>query len=490
MRNILFTRGLMGSGKSTTLRNLELEPWIISSDKIRLLFNAPIYNEQGKLDIIQDKNKEVFDMIRNLVEQRMLNREFIIVDATHINLDQLQPYKKLCETYRYQAWILDFTDIPLEVAIKQNKGRTFEVPEYALYKAYEGLKKYNMYPKWLNVVKPQDIDKMLNPVPLNFNNWKKIHHIGDLHGCYSVLQEYLKGNLKEDELYIFCGDYIDRGIENLEVLDMLITIANKPNVLLIEGNHERHLWDFASNNTLKSHQFEEFTVPQIELVDKKRIRTFYRKLRTFVLYTYFGKTVLVSHGGLTFKPDKYYTLNEDLFIKGIGGYETDVDMLFDENTPEDFYQVHGHRNIGSKIMNGTRSFNLEGKVEFGGELRVLTLDKNGFNEHYIKNTVFYKSEVSKYMNVSLTNSEFLDALRHNDYISEKKLKDNVSSFNFTREAFFNGIWDLQSVKARGLFINSNTADIVARSYDKFYNLEEILDNPSYMPKGKNDIQNE
>lgn len=76
--------------------------------------------------------------------------------------------------------------------------------------------------------------------PLDLSEYRTIHHIGDIHGCNTVLQKYLSenGDIRDDEFYIFCGDYIDRGIENVEVLKYLISIMNRNNVLLLEGNHE------------------------------------------------------------------------------------------------------------------------------------------------------------------------------------------------------------------------------------------------------------
>lgn len=48
----------------------------------------------------------------------------------------------------------------------------------------------------------------------------------------------------------------------------------------------------------------------------------------------------------------------------------------------------------------------------------------------------------------------------------------VVSANFTRRAFWKQQWDSTTVKARGLFFNENTGEIVARGYDKFFNLGE------------------
>ena len=39
-------------------------------------------------------------------------------------------------------------------------------------------------------------------------------------------------------------------------------------------------------------------------------------------------------------------------------------------------------------------------------------------------------------------------------VKEKKLVDNVSSFNFTEKAFIRRMWNAQTIKARGLFINN------------------------------------
>lgn len=46
----------------------------------------------------------------------------------------------------------------------------------------------------------------------------------------------------------------------------------------------------------------------------------------------------------------------------------------------------------------------------------------------------------------------------------------VVACNFTRKAFYKGAWDEQTVRARGLFLDKNTGKVVARGYDKFFNV--------------------
>ena len=67
--------------------------------------------------------------------------------------------------------------------------------------------------------------------------------------------------------------------------------------------------------------------------------------------------------------------------------------------------------------------------------------------------------------------KLLDKLRSNKYIKEREFK-HISSFNFTKQAFFDKHWNEIVCKARGLFINTRDMKILARSYDKFFNYQE------------------
>lgn len=72
-------------------------------------------------------------------------------------------------------------------------------------------------------------------------------------------------------------------------------------------------------------------------------------------------------------------------------------------------------------------------------------------------------------------TEFIEQLRGSKYIRERRFGD-ISSFNFTKEAFYGGHWNELTMKARGLFINTRTGKIVARGYDKFFNVGENPEN--------------
>ena len=68
-------------------------------------------------------------------------------------------------------------------------------------------------------------------------------------------------------------------------------------------------------------------------------------------------------------------------------------------------------------------------------------------------------------------ANLLDAMASNELVRVKESGiPGVVACNFTRKAFYKGAWDAQTVRARGLFLDKNTGEVVARGYDKFFNV--------------------
>jgi serine/threonine protein phosphatase 1 len=67
----------------------------------------------------------------------------------------------------------------------------------------------------------------------------RILAVGDIHGCLTALDTLLGfiNPMPEDQL-VFLGDYIDRGPDSKGVLDRLIELHSRGNVICIRGNHE------------------------------------------------------------------------------------------------------------------------------------------------------------------------------------------------------------------------------------------------------------
>ena len=93
---------------------------------------------------------------------------------------------------------------------------------------------------------------------------KKIFAISDIHGHCTLLKEALKNaGFERDNprhLLVCCGDYFDRGNENLNVLKFLDVIDNK---VLLRGNHEDMLLDIFNTGRFKEHNYLNGTIETI-----------------------------------------------------------------------------------------------------------------------------------------------------------------------------------------------------------------------------------
>ena len=204
---------------------------------------------------------------------------------------------------------------------------------------------------------------------------------------------------------------------------------------------------------------------------------FYRKIGQIAYFEYDNKKYLITHGGISYLPNELQLVSTDQFIHGVGDYSINVDELWAQNESE-IIQVHGHRNTFEIDDVDKKSFNLEGKVEFGGHLKVLQLEHNQEpNMVKIKNNTFgVLEEINEFGECrAKINSNFsiLDQLKNSKDIRENKLSNNISSFNFTREAFYHKNWNELTCKARGLFIDTEKEKVVARGYEKFFNINEV-----------------
>lgn len=482
MRILLLLRGSPGCGKTTWIEQHGLSQYALSADDIRLMCAGPTMMPDGKMAINPNNDNVVWATLFKLLEIRMQNGEFTVIDATNSKTSEMNRYKELCAAYKYRMYCVDFTSLPIEVVKERNRNRPElkRVPEEAIDKMYSRFQTQKI-PAGITVLQPDELDRIWY-TPMDFNRYKKVHHIGDIHGCYTVLKQYLddNGGMKDDEMYIFVGDYIDRGLENAEVVKFLLSVYQKPNVFLIEGNHERWLWIWANGGISKSKEFEFVTKTQLENagIDKKDVRQLYRKIAQAAYYTYGDNTFIVTHAGLSAIPENISLIATHQMTHGVGSYNSHQDIAdaFVANTDEHCYQVHGHRNTKRvPVRANDRVFNLEGRVEFGGHLRCVQVEQDGtFTEVEVKNDVFHEEETpveAKPEKGKLSVGDVIIAMRENRYIQEKRY-GNISSFNFTKAAFYDKIWDDQTITARGLYINIPKQKVVARAYNKFFNINE------------------
>lgn len=396
MRYMVFLRGVPGSGKSTFVRENNLEPYTISSDSIRLLLKPPVLSVTGRPVISQKINRRVWGLIYSLIKSHMEEGDFIVLDATNAGNADIAKYRKLVKTYRYKAICIDFSDIPLEIAKERNRKRPeYEiVPEIVIDEMYSIISRQTV-PSFVTVIKPQEFHEKLLYKATDFSRYRRIHHIGDINGSYTALMEYLACGLNESDLYIFLGDYAGSKTEiseNTGVVKFLISIMDRNNVILLEGDQEACSCSLVvgGEKTQTSRLADTmYNVPEMKQtsVTSNDIISLYKKLRLCVYYKFHNRYVVVTHGGLSNLPENLVFIGGDQMINGVGE-PADAYLIaasFNRNTGENTYQIHGHRNPENLPIENGRTFNLCPEKE--GSLRIITLDREGFHSQEIEKSV-------------------------------------------------------------------------------------------------------
>lgn len=475
-------RGAPASGKSQWIRDNNLEAYTLEADHFRMLLRSPSLGENGWY-ISQEDNGPAWELLLDCLEKRMSNGDFVVLDATHTTSKAVNAYKELLNKYKYTVYYYE-PETSLEECLARNAERTDykRVPEQVIHRMHKMIKTTPL-PKFCRKI--NSIDEINNYFTVDLTSrYERVRIIGDIHGCYTVLQQAITP-WDEKTLYIFCGDYLERGIENKEMMYEMMRLSTLPNTIMVEGNHERHIANFAFNTNLdRSKRFmKEVVAPIIKDMTKKEVeslqrelRLFYKSLRQCYPFSFHGKKYLVSHGGLSYVPNMTF-IATSTFINGFGAYETDISKIYDANYEkgmcQNFIQIHGHRGV----PDGTYSFCLEGEVEFGGELKYIDITADAFTKSGIKNDVYDKDYMRhEYQNMTqhliYTQNEDINILGNSKLVKVKKCSPNLYSLNFTSRVFHKRLWNESTVQARGLFVDRITGDVKLRSYNKFFNLNE------------------
>jgi predicted kinase len=477
MRLLIFLRGVSGTGKSTYVKGYE--NYTINPDTIRHAVAGVSYNaELDRNTVSQNMDKAIWSIVKEAVEYRMYDGQFIILDATFTKEKDMEPFKELAKNYLYDTLVLDFGNTPI---VDNNARGIYSVPESVVARQLERYETVNND----NLIKEVTLARTLDMYfagtrTIPFRNDKKVLIVGDIQGCKVPLDKLLE-DFKEDTHYVFVGDYLDRGDDENYVLIKMMELADKPNVTLLMGNHELHLRDYCMGKKARSGTFNNVTLPKLEGITKTAIRSFLNKLHdACVIQLEEGNNILVTHAGIDTNVNRLY----DLILKpsshmwaGVKGYNytpKGINMEIRAGSYQNGYnsqiewfkQVFGHRNMGNdSYMTDYGAVCLESSVEHGGYLSVYDVAAN----QIIKYTN-PKAPVSNGEDIP----EFLKSLESyiNRKLINKKTYNHIDSYSFSRKAFYDKSWDAITIKTRGLFVNNKTNKLVARGYDKFFNVGE------------------
>lgn len=478
--NILYVLvGIQGSGKSYLIENNNLIPFTISRDKLRELFLSPVLNNNGNMGLSNAHENEINNIFNSVLDSRLKSGSPLIIDGTNLRQEQFKNYRNIANKYGYHVQYIDFGIKDYDFYIKRNNQREEykRLREDIIKRSYENRKKLNFNNE--DVITPEEFIKNIKQTPSelieDLSNYNNLVVFGDIHGCYTALNEYFEQNkIDKNTFYVFLGDYVDRGLEDLEMISFINEHIDKENFLFLKGNHEEN----PTNKNL--HKDELF-------------QSIYKKLEEVVYLRYNNQNIICSHGGLSCMPKYPKLLGKAENNKGSGEYSLNIDQIFTENETN-WVQIHGHRNYHNlPILASERSINLEGNVEYGENLRIVKFEKGPKlipEPIYIKNNVYKKGilkmgEIELLMNnddeeiTHQNNLDIINKMKENkDFIREKvsETKPHISAFNFTQKAFYNSkiaFLDQLVCHARGLFVNNETGEIISRGFEKFFNIGEL-----------------
>lgn len=210
---------------------------------------------------------------------------------------------------------------------------------------------------------------------------------------------------------------------------------------------------------------------------KKNIRKWWKQVRQCYAFKFHNQKYLVTHGGLTSVPKLTYISTEQM-MKGVGNYETNVGELYQDNylqgKCQDFIQLHGHRGVESSDY----SYCLESEVEFGGHLSIGLIQPNKPVEILqYQNTVFKVLKAEEQQGDELDHrtveNEQVNKMLSSRLVKSKACDHNLISINFSRMAFKKKAWNDMTIKARGLFVDKVSGEVKLRSFEKFFNYQEL-----------------
>ncbi|MDR3294829.1 MAG: polynucleotide kinase-phosphatase [Clostridiales Family XIII bacterium] len=310
--------GVSGCGKSTFASEHFKPTEVLSSDYFRALISDDENNQQV--------TPQAFETLYYVANKRLELGLLTVVDATNVQKEARAGVLKLAKGQNCHA-VAIVLDIPEKICRERNASRparNFGDPVIKrqgdqLRRSIRNLQKEGF--RYVYVIKSEEEAKEAEIIRTPLWNNKKQEHgpfdiIGDIHGCYDELCELLAdlgyaveaGNFTAvppaGRKALFLGDLCDRGPKNIEVLRLVMNMAQAGTAFCVAGNHDAKLVKKLRGNEVQlSHGLSQ-TVGQLETQSEEfvaQIKAFLDGLISH--YVFDGGKLVAAHAGLI---EKYH----------------------------------------------------------------------------------------------------------------------------------------------------------------------------------------
>ena len=503
MRTMFILRGAPGAGKSTLIRRHRLGDLAIGLDDFRRLYSTPFTDLDGEptLSMAFGAERQVVSAFKAAVAARIRQGGTILLDCTNPARKSYREFASLARRCGYRVYVVDVQgDLDDAELIERNETRRgtlgYVGPEVVADIAAR------VRAGAASVVEPvvglEDVRRLNTIAETDAAGYERLVIIGDVQSCAGALAKAKEhfGGWDPAALFVLVGDLFDRGPDAAGVMDLIVEDGRVPdNIVLVEGNHDEHLRMICSD--VRGGSWPDTRESRRQILASGRrdgdIEALLARMVPMAGLRFAGEHILVTHAGLDPATiDRIVTEGEDGLLawdltevpmlqlllgssarsttfQGRSGYERAVEARLSHPR---IVQVHGHRN-------GTRSeepgpalaapnvYTLEHRVEHDGHLAVLQIDADGTR------TLHAFTQDAPVLTGAAADPDSLVARMsaHPEVrVREVTGMPGILACNFSRKAFAKGLWDRTSCRARGLFLRAADAEVVARGYDKFFNI--------------------
>lgn len=467
--------GPQGSGKSAYAKENQFDVYINQDSQ------GKTGHFNNYLDALKTGKSIVVDRINHTKEQR---------------LRYLIPAKEMGYKVNYKLFSAPYNTLLSRVMRRENHETIKANDEITARKALDMYFSQFEYPnrekeQYDYFIRPDNIHGQVR----NIIHFGRTIIIGDLHGCYQDLMNLLdkvKYNPNKD-LLICAGDLNDRGPETNKIIKFFTEHYLR---LFVRGNHDDKFIRYLKGNKVNVGSLKETILSfgdELNNIENKKM--YYDKMIDAPYIICLNNNNYISHAGFhPFKKDpltntKEFSIYARYFNKDLNTFSSSsydgywYDYMKPDSPKDKFFFGHiVHEDF--KIVN--QCYPLDAGACFGVKLRCAIVNYDSDDVEIVEiNSTQPKVDFNGVKEWDHMNKfEPYDKLVSKGYLRKQESGDLVL-YNYTEKTTYERFWNKYTMECRGLILDKNTGDTVARPFPKFFNIGE-LENKSLPQMPKNE----